>query len=234
MVYFNRPSSNIILPSLEDAEISGFVLPFSTHTLYTDGSFLAPHSGSSPSMSSAWLALDDDNLILESSSKVIPMSYPSAFRSEIFILLSALKALASYSLVVINTDCAFLISFWNQFVDKSFLPKLLRQPNHLLWLSIRHHVYNKHLSVILQKIPAHEDNIYNIQVDSLAKNAHFSLQPTITPIAYLDVPCIISYDSLPIEKNIQHLLKSIYEARNLLSFSSLSRFSLLAPVDFFD
>ncbi|PKY50474.1 hypothetical protein RhiirA4_466980 [Rhizophagus irregularis] len=74
----------------------------------------------------------------------------------------------------------------------------------------------------------------NNQVDSLAKDAHFLAQPTLTPIALLKAPCIILYDSLPVEDNIRHFFKSIYEARNLLSFSSLSRFSLLAPVNTFD
>ncbi|EXX66666.1 hypothetical protein GLOIN_2v1785823 [Rhizophagus irregularis DAOM 181602=DAOM 197198] len=103
-----------------------------------DGSFIDLLPERSPSMSFAWLALDDDNLILESSSDVILMTYPSALRSETYTLLSALKALAPYSSVVVNTDCASLISSWSQFVDKPFLPKLLCLPNHLLWLSIRH------------------------------------------------------------------------------------------------
>ncbi|PKY49606.1 hypothetical protein RhiirA4_465667 [Rhizophagus irregularis] len=196
--------------------------------------FLASHFGSSSSMSSAWLALDDDDFILESSSEVIPTSYPSAFRSKIYALLSALKALAPYSSVIINTDCASLIFFWSQFVDKPFLPKLLRQPNHLLWLTIRYYVYTKHLSVTFQKVLAHNGDMYNIQVDSLAKDTHSSSQPTVTPMASLNVPCLLLYDSLPIEDNIRHFFKSIYEARNLLSFISLSRFSLLAPVDTFD
>ncbi|PKB94100.1 hypothetical protein RhiirA5_439552 [Rhizophagus irregularis] len=43
-----------------------------------DGSFFDSTSGNSLSISSAWLALNDDNLILESSSDVIPTTYPSA------------------------------------------------------------------------------------------------------------------------------------------------------------
>ncbi|PKY62900.1 hypothetical protein RhiirA4_432808, partial [Rhizophagus irregularis] len=136
-IHFDRLSNPVVLPSpdIDDTEVSDYVLPSSTCTLYTDGSFLPSRSGSLPSMSSAWLALDEDDLILESCSEVIPVTYPSALRSEIYALLSALKALPPHSSVVINTDCASLISFWHQFIDKPFIPKLLRQPNHLLWLS---------------------------------------------------------------------------------------------------
>ncbi|CAB4405875.1 unnamed protein product [Rhizophagus irregularis] len=247
IIHFDRMSNPVVLPSfdVEDVDDSDYMLPSSTCTLYTDGSFLTSRSGSLPSISSAWLALDEDNLIkrfrqatlnliLESCSEVIPATYPFAFRSEIYALLSALKALPPHSSVVINTDCASLISFWHQFIDRPFIPKLLRQPNHLLWLSVRHYFYTKQLSVTFQKVSAHSENLLNNQVDSLAKDAHFLLQPTFTPVALLKAPCIILYDSLPVEVNIRHFFKSIYEARNLLSFSSLSRFSLLAPVDTFD
>ncbi|EXX50519.1 hypothetical protein RhiirA5_421334 [Rhizophagus irregularis] len=102
MVYFNSPSSsNITPPSLDDIDDIPIVLPCSTCNLYTDGSFLDSISGKSPFMSSAWLALDDDNLILESSSDVIPSTYPSALRSETFTLQSALKTLSPLLLTLI-------------------------------------------------------------------------------------------------------------------------------------
>ncbi|PKY52932.1 hypothetical protein RhiirA4_470864 [Rhizophagus irregularis] len=225
-VHFDQ-LSNPLLPSsdVDNIEVPAYMLPSSTCTLYTDGSFLASRSGSLPSMSSAWLALDEDDLILESYSEVIPATYPSAF---------PLKALPPHSSVVVNTDCASLISFWHQFIDKPFIPKLLRQPNHLLWLSVRHYFYTKQLSVTFHKVSAHNDDMLNNHVDSLAKDAHFLPQPTLAPIALLKAPCVILYDSLPVEDNIRHFFKSIYEARNLLSFSSLSRFSHLAPADTFD
>ncbi|CAB4416056.1 unnamed protein product [Rhizophagus irregularis] len=192
-IHFDRLSGPISPSSdIDDIEDSAYVLPSSTCTLYTDGSFLASRPGSLPSMSSAWLALDEDDLILESCSEVIPTTYPSALRSEIYALLSALKALPPHS------SALFLY---------------------------------QQLSVSFQKVSAHSDNMLNSQVDSLAKDAHFLPQPTFAPVALLKASCVILYDSLPIEDNIRQFFKSIYEARNLLSFSSLSRFSLLAPVN---
>ncbi|CAB4407435.1 unnamed protein product [Rhizophagus irregularis] len=197
-VHFDQLSSPILPSSdVNDIEASAYMLPSSTCTLYTDGSFLALRSGSLPSMSSTWLALDEDDLILESCSEVIPATYPSAFRSKIYALLSALKALPPHSSVV----------------------ALLLYQTIVCYLS---------------KVSAHSENMFNNQVDFLAKDAHFLHQPTSTPIALINTPCIILYDSLPVEDNIRQFFKSIYEARNLFSFSSLSRFSLLAPVNTFD
>ncbi|CAB4429877.1 unnamed protein product [Rhizophagus irregularis] len=149
-------------------------------------------------MSYAWLALDDDNLILESSSDAVPTVFPSALRSETVALLLAIRALAPNFSVVINTDCASLISFWHKFV------------------------------------PTHADCPYNNQVDFLAKNSHFSPQPSVLSSSNLRVLYFLSYDSLPIDNNIRHFLTSMYDAMNLLNFSSLLRFSQLGSSDLFD
>ncbi|CAB4406114.1 unnamed protein product [Rhizophagus irregularis] len=67
-------------------------LPSSTCTLYTDGSFRRATDVSPLSMASAWLALDNDGFILESSSSSLPSCLPSALRSEIYTVLLGLKA----------------------------------------------------------------------------------------------------------------------------------------------
>ncbi|PKB97369.1 hypothetical protein RhiirA5_433277 [Rhizophagus irregularis] len=113
------------------------------------------------------------------------------------------------SSVTINTNYAELIILWRCFVDALFSPKLLRQPNYLLWLSIRRLLLDFNLKIVLIKIPAHSDNALNVQVDSLAKAAHSSPQPSFSPLAFSN-------------------------ARNLLSFCSLARFTVLGPPTFFD
>lgn len=188
--YFNRSSlaydcDNI--PSLysHDNDDLTNILPISTNTLYTNRSFLTAASGFSSSMSSAWMALDNDNFILESSSKNIPTIYPSVLCSEVVTLLSAIRALSPNSSITIYTNCASIIAFWHKFVDKPFLLKLLRQPNHLLWLSIRDLIQANNLSITLFKVPAYNDNPYNNQIDSLAKGVHFFPQPSTSLMAYL-------------------------------------------------
>ncbi|PKY58352.1 hypothetical protein RhiirA4_429650 [Rhizophagus irregularis] len=157
-------------------------------------------------MASAWIALDDDGL----------------------------NALSPGSSVTIATDCAQLILLWTQFVDVPFSPKLLRLPNHLLWLSIRHLLNDRNLRVKLIKVPTHSDDALNAQADALAQAAHTFLQPTFSPMAFYHVPCLLTFNSLPIDLNIRHFLRHIGDARNFLSFCSLARFTALGPPALFD
>ncbi|PKB95159.1 hypothetical protein RhiirA5_437265 [Rhizophagus irregularis] len=230
---FGNPLSSM---SRNDMDVNTLVpiLPSLVYTLYTDGSFRRASDSTPPSMSSAWLALDDDGFILESFSISLPSCSPSALRSEIYTVVLGLQALPFGSSIIINTDCSQLISLWNSFVDVPFSPKLLRQPNHLLWLSIRHIVRDLDLKVKLNKVPAHENDAHNIQVDSLAKDAHSFSQPTFSPMAVYQVPCLLKFDSLPIDMNIHHFLRFIADARALLSFCSMARFTALGSPALFD
>ncbi|PKY34483.1 hypothetical protein RhiirB3_454238 [Rhizophagus irregularis] len=80
-------------------------LSFSMHTLYTDGSFHDATDSSSPSMTSAWLALDDDGFILESSFISLSFCLLSALRSEIYAIILSLRTFPSDSSVTnIFTD----------------------------------------------------------------------------------------------------------------------------------
>ncbi|PKC52820.1 hypothetical protein RhiirA1_404712 [Rhizophagus irregularis] len=186
------PTSSALSPSFNE-KIEDDVLPLSVQSLYTDGSFhAAKDSLLPPSMTSAWFALDDDGLILESSSLHLPSCFPSALRSELYAVVLGLNALSHGSSISIYTDCSQLISLWKRFVNVPFSPKLLREYNHLLWLSIRQFIMDRNLKVDLIKVPAHGDDIYNIQADSLAKDAHSSLQLTVSSLAFCYAPCLLT------------------------------------------
>ncbi|GBC53506.2 reverse transcriptase family protein [Rhizophagus irregularis DAOM 181602=DAOM 197198] len=234
LVHFSIASP--ALPPLFKDSIDRFedtILPLSVQSLYTDGSFHPANDSSPSSMTSAWIALDDDGLVLESSMH-LPSYFPSALRSEISAVLLGLNALFRDSSISVHTDCSQLISLWTRFVDAPFSPKLLREPNHLLWLSIRQLIMDRNLNVELIKVPAHGDDIYNIQADSLAKDAHSSSQPTTLLSTFCYAPCLLTFNSLPIDVNIRHFLRSIADARALLSFCSLARFTALGSPSLFD
>ncbi|GET67054.1 ribonuclease H-like domain-containing protein [Rhizophagus irregularis DAOM 181602=DAOM 197198] len=226
-------ASPALSPSFKD-RIEDNILPLSVQSLYTDGSFHPTNDSSPSSMTSAWIALDDDGFVLESSSMHLPSYFPSALRSEISAVLLGLSALSRDSSISIHTDCSQLISLWTRFVDAPFSPKLLREPNHFLWLSIRQLIMDRNLNVDLIKVPAHSDDIYNIQADSLAKDAHSSSQPIALPSAFCYAPCLLTFNSLPIDVNIRHFLRSIADARAFLSFCSLARFTALGSPSLFD
>ncbi|PKB94115.1 hypothetical protein RhiirA5_439522 [Rhizophagus irregularis] len=108
-------------PSFKD-KIEDNILPLSVQSLYTDGSFRPANASSPSSMASAWIALDDDGLALESSSMHLPSYFPSALRSEISAVILGLSALSHDSSISIHTDCSQLISLWTRFVDAPFSP----------------------------------------------------------------------------------------------------------------
>ncbi|CAB4423104.1 unnamed protein product [Rhizophagus irregularis] len=145
-------------------DIFAHSLPLSVCSLYTNGSFYRATDVSSPSMASAWIALDDDGL----------------------------NALSPGSSVTIATDCAQLILLWTH------------------------------------------DDALNAQADALAQAAHTFLQPTFSPMAFYHVPCLLTFNSLPIDLNIRHFLRHIGDAHNFLSFCSLARFTALGPPALFD
>ncbi|PKB94136.1 hypothetical protein RhiirA5_439469, partial [Rhizophagus irregularis] len=236
LVHLSKPSLSTFstLSSSFKDKTDDVVLPLSVQSLYTDGSFHVATDSSPASMTSAWLALDDDGLILESSSLQLFSCLPSALRSEIYAVVLGLNALSRGSSISIHTDCSQLISLWKRFVDVPFSPKLLREHNHLLWLSIRYLIMDRDLKVDLIKVPAHGDDIYNMQADSLAKDAHSSSPPNISPLAFCYAPCLLLFNSLPIDMNIRHFLRSIADARALLSFCSLARFTALGSPSLFD
>ncbi|GET59431.1 hypothetical protein GLOIN_2v1785823 [Rhizophagus irregularis DAOM 181602=DAOM 197198] len=56
----------------------------------------------------------------------------------------------------------------------------------------------------------------NLNVDLIK-----SLQPTFSPLVFCHAPCLLTFNSLPIDMNIRYFLRSIVDARALLSFCSM-------------
>ncbi|EXX70377.1 hypothetical protein RirG_088000 [Rhizophagus irregularis DAOM 197198w] len=158
------------------SRISDIQLPSSVSTLYVDGSFFPLSSHSTPSMAYAWTAIDSDGFILESHYNTIPSLFPSALRSEVFALLHGLDFLPQNTKITVATDCAQLLSLWSSYVETPFVPRMLKESNHLLWSSMRYIVSQKNLDVTLIKVPAHADDPLNNHVDALAKAAHTDSQ----------------------------------------------------------
>lgn len=220
-------------PSEIDANLIT-VLPTSTFILYIDESFINNSVGISLSIASAWMALDNDGLILESSSDYPSSTYPSALHAELSALLSTIKALPPNFSISIVTNCISLITLWHRFIDNSFLPKLLKQQNHLLWLFIWDLLRFSDLSITLTKVPTYSDDPSNNRVDMLTKSAYSFLQLFTTPMTLLRASCILAFNFFLINKNICHFFRNIYNVKNLQSFSSLSHFIALEPPNLFD
>ncbi|GET52544.1 RNA-directed DNA polymerase from mobile element jockey-like [Rhizophagus irregularis DAOM 181602=DAOM 197198] len=211
------------------SRISDIQLPSSVSTLYIDGSFFPPSSHLTPSMAYAWTAIDSDSFIFESHYNTIPSLFPSALRSEIFALLHGLDSLLKYSKITVATDCAQLISLWSTYVDALFISKMLKEFNHLLWSSARAIISQKNLEVTLIKVPAHADDSLNNHVDDLAKAAHTDSRLSSISPAFL-APCILQFNSLPVDMNIRKFIGDIFDAKSLLTLALLPRFNLNSSI----
>ncbi|EXX65507.1 hypothetical protein RirG_132590 [Rhizophagus irregularis DAOM 197198w] len=205
--------------------ISDIQLPSSVYTLYIDGSFLPSSSHPVSSMAYAWTAIDSDGFILESHYNIISSIFPSALRSEVFALLHGLDSLPLNSKITVATDCAQLLSLWSSYVNAPFIPRMLKEFNHLLWSSIRAIKSHKNLDVTLIKVPAHADDTLNNHVDALAKAAHTDSHLSSRPSLELLAPCILQFNSLPVDMNIQKFIRDIFDAKTLLTLALLPRFN---------
>ncbi|GBC25005.2 reverse transcriptase family protein [Rhizophagus irregularis DAOM 181602=DAOM 197198] len=213
------PTNELVL------RISDIQLPSSVFTLYIDGSFLSPPSHPASSMAYAWTAIDPDGFILESHYNIISSIFPSALRLEVFALLHGLDSLPRNSKITVATDCAQLLSLWSLYVDAPFIPRMLKESNHLLWSSIRTIMLQKNLDVTLIKVPAHADDPLNNHVDALAKAAHTDPHLSSCPPSELMAPCILQFNSLPVDMNIQKFIRDIFDAKSLLTLAVLPRFN---------
>ncbi|GET65127.1 ribonuclease H-like domain-containing protein [Rhizophagus irregularis DAOM 181602=DAOM 197198] len=207
------------------SRMSDIQLPFSVSTLYIDGSFLPISSHSLHSMAYAWTAIDSDGFILESHYNIISSLFSSALRSEIFALLHGLDSLPRNSKITVATDCAQLISLWFTYVDVPFIPRMLKESNYLLWSLARAITSQKNLEVTFIKVPAHADDSLNNHVDALAKAAHIDSHLPSRPLSELLAPCILQFNSLPVDMNIQKFIRDIFDAKSLLTLAVLPRFN---------
>ncbi|GET52029.1 ribonuclease H-like domain-containing protein [Rhizophagus irregularis DAOM 181602=DAOM 197198] len=207
------------------SRISDIQLPSSVSTLYIDGSFLPPSSHPISSMAYAWTAIDPDGFILESHYNIISSIFPSALRSEVFALLHGLDSLPQNSMITVATDCVQLLSLWSLYVDAPFIPRMLNEPNYLLWSSIRTIMLEKNLDVTLIKVPAYADDPLNNHVDALAKAAHTDLYLSSRPSSELLAPCILQFNSLPVDINIRKFIRDIFDAKSLLTLAVLPKFN---------
>ncbi|PKC67983.1 hypothetical protein RhiirA1_457800 [Rhizophagus irregularis] len=215
------------------SRISDIQLPSSVSTLYINGSFLPFPSHSVPSIAYAWTAIDSDGFLLKSHYNTIPSLFPFALRSEIFALLHGLDSLLQNSKITVATDCAHLISLWSMYVDAPFIPRMLKESNHLLWSSARAIISQKNLEVTLIKVSAHADDSLNNYVDNLAKAAHTDSRLSLQ-LPVLLAPCILQFNSLPVDMNIQKFIGEIFDAKNLLTLALLPRFTFNSSISDID
>ncbi|PKK62100.1 hypothetical protein RhiirC2_790867 [Rhizophagus irregularis] len=89
------------------------------------------------------------------------------------------------------------------------------------------------LEVTLIKIPAYANDSLNNHVDDLAKAAHTDSHLSLQSPALL-APCILQFNSLPVDMNIRKFIGDIFDAKNLLTLALLPRFNLNSSISNID
>ncbi|PKB93079.1 hypothetical protein RhiirA5_442403 [Rhizophagus irregularis] len=111
---------------------------------------------------------------------------------------------------------------------------MLKESNHLLWSSVRSIVSQKNLDVTLIKVPAHADDPLNNNVDALVKAAHADSQISSQLLSEPLTPCILQFNSLPVDMNIQKFIRDIFDAKSLLTLAVLPRFNFNSSISDID
>ncbi|RIA81426.1 hypothetical protein C1645_837043 [Glomus cerebriforme] len=137
-------------------------------TFYTDGSVF--NLGTPQSLSgSRWVETTDPNNLLTFNSRLT--QHISSTHAEVMAILTALIICPHSSLINVYTDSSSCIHTFNKILNPLIgTRKLQKIPNHLIWLGIKYIISFNHLNVILHKVKAHSNILYNDMADNLAKS----------------------------------------------------------------
>jgi hypothetical protein len=114
----------------------------------------------------------------------------------------------------------------NDFDNISTRNKFKIQSNNLLWITILEIIKELKLCVEIEKVKAHDKDVYNNYVDYLATEAHKKIDELILDIKYQNVESlrwIPKWNNIPIDMNLRKFVTLMTNVNNLESFLNLNR-----------
>ena len=145
---------------------------YSHLSFYTDGSVKRDITNTNTKAAAAWI--ETSTVMATEFSCGINCTFISSTKAEIMAIISALLVAPRSSTVDIYTDSQNVIFTYEQIKNTNVLiyPRECFKTTHVdLWYIIFDLLYNNELSITFHKVKAHAGNIYNNQVDLLAKDA---------------------------------------------------------------
>jgi ribonuclease HI len=144
-------------------EISSLLMNYSQFTFYTDGALIGLQT-SACRMGFGWIE-PRFNITFKGSCIFNPFST----KSESYAILTVLLVVPNNSSIDIYTDSQNSIHNYNTFLNPLFSHrKQLNHNNHLLWTFIMEIIKDKILTIMLHKVKAHLNDLYNDMADELA------------------------------------------------------------------
>jgi ribonuclease HI len=198
-------------------------------TFYTDGSLIGLQT-SSCKMGYGWI-----EPTLNATFKGSCILNPSSTKSESYAILTVLLTLPNNSSIHIYTDSQNCIHNYNNFSNPLLSRrKQLNHNNHLLWTFIIELIKDKGLKLILNKVKAHSNNIYNDLADELATQG-LNTEPINSDIKAHAINSLLLpvWNSMGIiDTNHRKWMKKLIQARIFNNFIFNTDFNTLHNVFF--
>jgi ribonuclease HI len=232
---------NLILRYIESGSICNQLLEFqhaisdfSNLEFYTDGS-VQDLSTEQCSMTFAFMQTLPSAPAIQFSSTI--KKWCSSNHAELFAIFVTLLISSRNATITIYTDSKSIIDHYDNFsqFNYPFLPRnIFKQSSNIsLWSYIFDIIHINSLSLSFVKVKAHSGNLYNEQVDTLARLSHdFNALPLIHNVSqFTSIHYFPLWKNIPIEINLRQFLTSVSRNIGFEKFLYLHRNSKYVNLD---
>lgn len=190
---------------------------------FTDGSLIKTKDHETL-MGAAWIQTKGPNPGTNMSAGII--NWPSSFKAELTAIFLAILTVPFYSTVTIQTDSLSVIKKYEKLSNicpKKTHRKWLKEKNWSLWIRLIETIQKKNLQIKFVKVKAHSNNIFNNQVDQLAKRA-----VNEPPIFWKDLNSSVltttpMWNGIIIDIGIRDFLKEINKRKSIINWTEQNR-----------
>src|ERR1051325_10111771 len=203
--------------------------------IYIDGSL--SHLGSSAMvMGSGWLVhnpANDNRPWVSCQHRSFPF-WPSSTRAELSALVSFLLMCPPALKINLFTDATSIINGLHQilYLPLIFRKLQLRKHNYILWNMVATLIHTQQLDIRTFKVKAHSGNPGNTQADELAKAGSIAQSSLSCPdSSSSNLPYIPYFQDIPIDADIRHLVKAVFQAKAFRAFQRFARFHVLSNTE---
>jgi len=171
-------------------------------------------------MGIGWIQVDNNNQTINSFSAKIQF-WPSSYKAELFLIITAISTAPRNSIVNIFTDSQSVISKFNNLqLNLSHSNKLFKFNSWPIWHTLLNIIKSHKLQIIFHKVQAHSDNNLNEQADSLAKQHPSSALLSFNYTNLYNPYHILQWEQHYVELPTRYFIKQICKAYILAMWAS--------------
>ena len=136
---------------------------------------------------------------------------PSAYKAELLAILLAVQVAPPNCYINFFTDCQNILSHADHIDSGGFLNtrNVFKTPQSSIWLLINGLIKRRNLTIRWHKVPAHDNDSFNNQVDLLANSAAvFSLNPLDLSVITVQDYFLPKWQSHLVPVHYRHFIRS--------------------------